>query len=146
MRRRNFMTVLAGAAAYPLSAGAQQKAMPVIGYLNGTTPEANAQSLAAFRQGLSDTGWIGDTTLSSRECTLQKSASPRSSGFSIGAGAGSPSISQKDATARSASMPTAVTYSMPCNSSGATLSGSTVISTVLLISRGSVSGAPFQTK
>src|SRR6516225_7165328 len=58
MRRRNFMTVLAGAAAYPLSAGAQQKAMPVIGYLNGTTPEANAQSLAAFRQGLSDTGWI----------------------------------------------------------------------------------------
>src|SRR6516165_9296292 len=58
MRRRNFMTVLAGAGAYPLSAGAQQKAMPGIGYLNGTTPEANAQSLAAFRQGLSDTAWV----------------------------------------------------------------------------------------
>jgi putative ABC transport system substrate-binding protein len=36
---------------------AQQKAMPVIGYLNGTSPEANAPQLAAFRQGLSDTGW-----------------------------------------------------------------------------------------
>jgi putative ABC transport system substrate-binding protein len=58
MRRRNFMTVLAGAAAYPLLAGAQQKAMPVIGYLNGTTPEANAPLLAAFRQGLSETGWV----------------------------------------------------------------------------------------
>src|SRR5262249_11918512 len=36
----------------------QQKAMPVIGYLNGTTPEANAAALAAFRQGLSETGWV----------------------------------------------------------------------------------------
>jgi putative ABC transport system substrate-binding protein len=37
---------------------AQQKAMPVIGYLNGSTPEANAVLLAAFRQGLSETGWV----------------------------------------------------------------------------------------
>jgi putative tryptophan/tyrosine transport system substrate-binding protein len=58
MKRRNLITVLAGAVAYPLLAGAQQKAMPVIGYLNGTTPEANAPQLAAFRQGLSETGWV----------------------------------------------------------------------------------------
>src|SRR5215471_6594694 len=37
---------------------AQQKAIPVIGYLNGTTPEANAPQLATFRQGLSETGWV----------------------------------------------------------------------------------------
>jgi putative ABC transport system substrate-binding protein len=52
MRRRDFTTVFAGAAAYPLLARAQQKKMPVVGYLNGSTPEANAVQLAAFRQGL----------------------------------------------------------------------------------------------
>jgi putative ABC transport system substrate-binding protein len=43
---------------WPSAVPAQQKAMPVIGYLNGTTPEANATGLAAFRQGLSETGWV----------------------------------------------------------------------------------------
>jgi putative ABC transport system substrate-binding protein len=57
MRRRNFMTVLAGAAAYPLLAGAQQKTMPMIGYLNGTSSAAHAESLAAFRKGLNETGY-----------------------------------------------------------------------------------------
>jgi putative ABC transport system substrate-binding protein len=51
------MTVLAGAAAYPLLAGAQQKAMPVIGYLSSSgSPDSTAPSLAAFREGLSATG------------------------------------------------------------------------------------------
>ena len=52
------MTVLAGAAAYPLSAGAQQKAMPVIGFLGSTSPGPNESALAAFRQGLSETGYV----------------------------------------------------------------------------------------
>jgi putative ABC transport system substrate-binding protein len=52
------MTVLTGAASYPLLAGAQQKAMPVIGYLNPTSPGANARNVAAFRQGLSEAGYI----------------------------------------------------------------------------------------
>jgi len=60
MRRRDFMTVLAGAAAYPTLAGAQQKAMPVIGILAFASPEnAGAQRmLAAFREGLGEAGYV----------------------------------------------------------------------------------------
>jgi len=52
------MTVLAGAAVYPLLAGAQQKAMPVIGFLASTSPEPLAHFMTAFRQGLSETGYV----------------------------------------------------------------------------------------
>ena len=59
MRRRDFVTVLAGAAAYPLFAGAQQKAMPVIGYLaSGSSLGASVPLLAAFHQGLNETGYV----------------------------------------------------------------------------------------
>ena len=58
MRRRDFITVLAGAAGYPHLAGAQQKAMPVIGFLGISPPGANASRLAAFRLGLGDTGYV----------------------------------------------------------------------------------------
>ena len=60
MRRRDFMTVLAGAAAYPLLAGAQQKAIPVIGILGLGYPgdPAIALNLAAFRRGLKETGFV----------------------------------------------------------------------------------------
>ena len=50
--------VLAGAAAYPLLAGAQQKSVPVIGYLGGASPGAFAPFVAAFRQGLNETGFV----------------------------------------------------------------------------------------
>jgi ABC-type uncharacterized transport system substrate-binding protein len=52
------MTVLAGAAAYPLLAGAQQKAMPVIGFLGQTSPGPTAPYIAAFHQGLSEIGYV----------------------------------------------------------------------------------------
>jgi putative tryptophan/tyrosine transport system substrate-binding protein len=58
MKRRDLMTVLAGAAAYPLLAGAQQKSMPVIGFLGGASPGPNAPFLAAFREGLSETSHV----------------------------------------------------------------------------------------
>jgi putative ABC transport system substrate-binding protein len=60
MRRRDFMTVLAGAAAYPFLAGAQQKPVPVIGILAAASADnAGAQrNLAAFREGLSEFGYV----------------------------------------------------------------------------------------
>src|ERR1700704_4824125 len=58
MRRRDFMTVLAGAVAYPTLAGAQQKTMPVIGFLSPGSSGPFAPFVAAFRQGLNDSGYI----------------------------------------------------------------------------------------
>jgi putative tryptophan/tyrosine transport system substrate-binding protein len=59
MRRRDFIIFLAGVmAAWPLAGRAQQKAMPVIGYLSSGSPGPSAPTLAGFRQGLSEAGYV----------------------------------------------------------------------------------------
>jgi len=58
MQRREFITLLGGATAWPLTARAQQPSTPVVGFLSSGSAESRAHLVAGFQRGLNDTGYI----------------------------------------------------------------------------------------
>jgi len=58
MGRREFVALLGGATAWPIAVRAQQPAVPIVGFVEGRSADATVRQAAAFRKGLSETGYV----------------------------------------------------------------------------------------
>ena len=77
LRRREFITLLGGAAAaWPLAARAQQPRLPLVGYLHSSSPETRAPMIEAFRQGLAEAGWVDMVSIRERPAEAEDRAVP----------------------------------------------------------------------
>jgi putative ABC transport system substrate-binding protein len=63
MRRREFILLIGSATAWPFAAAAQQRAVPVVGFMSGRAPDDSAHLVAAFQQGLAETGFVEGQTV-----------------------------------------------------------------------------------